>query len=167
MQHLLHRNLVCLAIVLLPATRLPAQEARQAVIASAGTGSIASGNYTIASTVGETVIATAGSGPFCTQGLHQPHSLKVDFSIDDGFVKVFPNPVHTTAQVRINIEERTTLILTLHNAAGQQVLARSRALLPGYHTEYLYFTGLPPGLYMLSLKESTGGRKLLVKMLKL
>lgn len=162
-----NRNLACAVITLLFALRLSAQEAKQAVIASAGTGTVTSGNYTIESTIGETIIATAGSGPICTQGIHQPHSLKVDFSIDDGFVKVFPNPVYTTAQVRIYVAEKTTITFALHNATGQQVLARTRELMPGVHTEYLYFTGLKNGIYILSLKESTGGRKLHVKMLKL
>jgi hypothetical protein len=167
MQNLLNRKLVCCTILLLLTIHLSAQEARQAVIASAGTGTVVSGQYTIESTVGETIIATAGTSPICTQGIHQPHSLKVDLSIDDGFVKVFPNPVHTTAQVRIYVAERTNLTLTLHTAAGQQVLARVLELSPGYHIEYLHCTGLQSGLYILNLKESTGGRKLIIKMLKL
>ncbi|MBO9563996.1 MAG: T9SS type A sorting domain-containing protein [Niastella sp.] len=167
MQRIFIRSLVCTALIVMFTMGLSAQEAKQAVIASGGTGTVTSGNYTIESTVGEVIIATAGSGPVCTQGIHQPNSLKVDFSIDNGFVKVFPNPVYTTAQMNIYAEERTTVTFTLHNAAGQQVLARTRELMPGVHTEYLYFTGLKNGVYILSLKESARGRKMHVKMLKL
>jgi len=167
MQRIINRSLVCTVLIVMFTIGLSAQEAKQAVIASGGTGTVTSGSYTIESTVGEVIIATAGSGPICTQGIHQPNSLKVDFSIDDRFVKVFPNPVYTTAQMSIYVEERTTITFALHNAAGQQVLARTRELMPGVHTEYLYFTGLKNGVYILNLKESARGRKMHVKILKL
>lgn len=166
-QRLFSKDLGCLLIGLLLTAYAQAQQAKQVVIASAGSSAAVNG-YTIESTVGETIIATAGAGNIiCTQGLHQPNSLQVDFAIDNGFVKIFPNPVQTTAQIKLYVEERTMITFTLHNPAGQQVFIRSRELMPGYHTEYLHLTGFKSGIYVLTLKESTRGRKLNVKLLKL
>lgn len=165
-ERLFSKDFGCLLIGLLLTAYVHAQQAKQALIASAGSSAVIN-NYTFESTVGETIIATVGNGPICTQGLHQPNSLQVDFAIDNGFVKIFPNPVQTTAQIKLYVEERTMITFTLHNPAGQQVFIRSRELMPGYHTEYLHLTGFKSGIYVLTLKESTRGRKLNVKLLKL
>lgn len=160
------RGLLCWVIVLLITTQLQGQQARSVVIASAGSNSTAIAGHTIESTVGETVIATAGSGPMCTQGMHQPNAVQVDFAADNGFVLVYPNPVQTNLHVKLYIEERTSVTFTLYTTTGQQLLARSRELIPGYHQELIPVTGLKSGIYMLIIRESVSGRKFSVKVLK-
>ena len=164
-QRLFSRDFLCLLVVLLLSAQGQAQQAKQVIIASAGSSAVVN-NYTIESTVGETIIATAGTGPVCTQGLHQPNVVQIDLGAGNGFVLVYPNPVHTTLYVRLYIEEATSVLLTLYTTTGQQVLARSRELMPGYHNEPIPVTGLKPGIYMLILRDMVTGRKHTVKVLK-
>lgn len=164
-KRLFSKYFLCLPIVLLLAVHGQAQQAKQVTIASAGSSAVVNG-YTIESTVGETVIATAGTGPICTQGLHQPNVVQVDLGAGNGFALVYPNPVQTTLYIKLYLEETTSVLLTLYTATGQQVLARFREVMPGYHNESIPVTGLKPGIYMLIVRDTVTGRKLTVKVLK-
>lgn len=158
-------SLLYLLVLLLLAAHGQAQQAKQVTIASAGSSAVVNG-YIIESTVGETVIATAGTGPICTQGLHQPNVVQVDLGAGNGFALVYPNPVQTTLYIKLYLEETTSVLLTLYTATGQQVLARSRELMPGYHNESIPVTGLKPGIYMLIVRDTVTSRKLTVKVMK-
>lgn len=112
------------------------------------------------------MIATAGTNPICTQGLHQPNVVQIDLGAGNSFALVYPNPVQTTLYIKLYLEDTTSVLLTLYTATGQQVLARSRELMPGYHQESIPVTGLKPGIYLLIIRDARTGRKLTVKVLK-
>ena len=153
-------------VALITMQLLQAQQPNPSVIASGGASSTAITGYTIDCTVGETIIATAGTGPICTQGMHQPNSVRVDFAAENGFALVYPNPVQTTLHVKLYMEERTTVTFCIYTATGQQLLVRSKELMPGYHEELFPVTGLKSGMYILTLKEFVKGRRLQVKVVK-
>ena len=64
--------------VLCVSCKVYAQQVNPVVIASSGASSNAIAGYTIDYTVGEVIIATAGTNPICTQGMHQAYSV-VDY----------------------------------------------------------------------------------------
>lgn len=168
----MHKQLPAIAFVLLitlmsgvAATAQPV--VRTAAIATAGHSSTALPGLVIESTVGEIAIATVGSNPSCTQGMHQPNTIQVDFATDNRFAIIYPNPVQTTLQVKLYVEENSTILFTLYNAAGQQVAHRAKSYMPGQHVEQFQLTGYKQGLYMISIKDPANDKKLLVKLVKL
>lgn len=167
MPSLLSKWMGTLLLTAMPAIAALAQQVRTAAIGAAGSSSTALKDLVVESTIGEVVIATIGSNPSCTQGMHQPNTLKVDFAADNKFVTVYPNPVSTTLFVKLYFEETAGVSFIIHSATGQQVLKREKSYLPGQHIEAFPVSLFKQGLYIITVKDQTNGNNLLVKFMKL
>lgn len=67
-------------------------------------------------------------------------------------VKIFPNPVQETATLSLQLEQPAGVALSLFSASGQMLRMGNFSLASGAHTLPVDCSGLPAGLYFLSLQ---------------
>ena len=147
-----------------------AQTAGAQVIGAAGGTSKAVNGYTIDFTVGEAVIVTAGTDPSCTQGFHQPSTVK-DFPVDSTllrgwYIKVYPNPIHDAMGIHALMDRPGDLDVRLIDMQGRLLLVRRLTFLKGLNDVTIYVRSLARGVYVLSFADQLHGGHQEVKLLK-
>ena len=144
-------------------------QAVQQVVGSAGGSSKALSGYTIDFTVGETVIATAGTDPSCTEGFHQPPTTRdlPDSNLINAkwYIKVYPNPVHDQLTIHAYMDQAGNVDLRLIDVLGRVVQVRRVAFQQGYNDLTLYTGSLARGIFVLYMTDVHGGYRS-VKLLK-
>ena len=140
------------------------------VIGSAGGSSKALGSYTVDFTVGETVIATAGADPSCTEGFQQPLTAR---DLPDSnlinvkwYIKVYPNPVHDQLTIHAYMDQAGNMDLRLVDIMGRVVLTRRLSFLQGYNDVLLNTGSLARGIFFLYIADAVHGGHWTVKLLK-
>jgi hypothetical protein len=141
----------------------------QQVVGTAGGSSKALTGYTIDFTVGETVVATAGADPSCTEGFHQPLTAR-DFPDSNlvnasWYIKVYPNPVHDQLTIHAFMDRAGNLDLRLVDILGRVLLVRRVAFQQGYNDLTLYTGSVARGIFVLYMTDVHGGHRT-VKLLK-
>jgi hypothetical protein len=154
-----------LLLFLLQGLTLHAQSAEQRVIASGGNSSKAISGYDISFTIGETMIATIGSNPVCTEGFHQPSQAK-DFPQGDQALVIFPNPVKSTLYIRLFSDKKTRFHLTFYTITGQLAGTRQLEIGQGFNLLPLSVVSLKTGIYIVSVKDMSSSLQMNVKMMK-
>lgn len=147
------------------AQTLPVQQ-----VIGAGGGSNTIGRLTIDFTIGETVIATAGSDPSCTEGFHQPLMARdlPDSNLINAawYMKVYPNPVHDQLTIHAYMDRSGELDLRLIDIMGRVLLVRQVSFVQGYNDFTIYTSSLARGIYVLSVIDRVHGGHREVKLLK-
>jgi hypothetical protein len=163
--HYVYYTFVGLLIFLLQGYVLRAQTTEQRVIASGGGNSKAINGYDISFTVGETVIATIGNNPVCTEGFHQPSQAK-DFPQGNQPLVIYPNPVKNTLYVRLFSDKKTSFQLTFYTITGQLAGTRKLDIGIGYNLLRVPVVSLKQGIYIVSVKDMASSLQMTVKMIK-
>ena len=140
------------------------------VVGSAGGSSKALAGYTVDFTVGEAVIATAGTNPSCTEGFHQPLTAR-DFPDSNllnvkWYIKVYPNPVHDQLTLHAYMDQPGNLDLRLIDIMGRVVMTRRLTFVQGYNDVLLNMGSLARGIYVLYMADAIHGGHQTVKLLK-
>jgi hypothetical protein len=139
------------------------------VVGAAGGSSRAFSGYTVDFTVGETVIATAGTDPSCTEGFHQPLTARdlPDSNLINAkwYIKVYPNPVYDQLTIHAYMDQAGNLDLRLIDVFGRVVLTRRLSFQQGYNDVTLYTGSLARGIFVLYMTDVHGGHRS-VKLLK-
>lgn len=142
----------------------------QQVIGAAGGTSKALTGYTVDFTIGETVIATAGTDPVCTEGFHQPSTAR-DFPDSNllnasWYIKVYPNPVHDQLKIHAYMDRAGNLDLRLVDILGRVMLVSRVSFGQGYNDAFLNLGTLSRGVYVLYIGDPIHGGHREVKLLK-
>jgi hypothetical protein len=164
MQHI-YFMLAGLLLFLLQGYTLHAQSAEQRVISSGGSSSKAISGYDISFTIGETMIATIGNSPVCTEGFHQPSQAK-DFPQGNQPLVIYPNPVKNTLFVRLFSDKKTSFQLTFYTITGQLAGTRKLDIGVGYNLLPVPVVSLKQGIYIVSVKDMASSLQMTVKMMK-
>jgi hypothetical protein len=139
-------------------------------VIGAGGGSKLVGGYTIDFTVGETVIATAGSDPSCTEGFHQPLTARdlPDPNLINAawYIKVYPNPVHGQLTIHTYMDRAGELDLRLVDLLGRVLVVSHFSFLQGYNDATINMGSLVRGVYVLSVIDRIHGGHKEFKLLK-
>lgn len=140
------------------------------VVGSAGGSSKAIGGYTIDFTLGEVVVATAGSDPSCTEGFHQPLAARnlpdSNLTTTGWYIKIFPNPVHDELKVHAYMDRAGRVDFRLVDIQGRVLVVRQLSFLQGYNDAVLNVGLLGRGVYILYMSDAVHGGQRTVKLLK-
>ena len=140
------------------------------VVGAAGGSSKAIVGYTIDFTLGEVVIATAGSDLSCTEGFHQPLVARnlpdSNLTAASWYIKIFPNPVHDELKIHAYMDRAGGIDFRLVDIQGRVLVVRQLSFLQGYNDAVLNVGSLARGIYVLYMSDAVHGGHRAVKLLK-
>ncbi|MCX8019569.1 MAG: T9SS type A sorting domain-containing protein [Chitinophagaceae bacterium] len=84
----------------------------------------------------------------------------------DGWIEVYPNPSHSTANIKIISSKKENWQLNIIDAAGRIYLQKNLISNEGVNVFPLSIEHLPPGTYQFSLKQMQNGFKKTIMVLK-
>ena len=165
----LYCSLFLAGLVLSGSSEAQTQPVQQVIGAAGGTSKALNG-YTVDFTIGETVIATVGADPSCTEGFHQPSTPR-DFPDSNlinasWYIKVYPNPFHDQLKIHAYMDKAGNLDLRLIDILGRVMLISRLSFAQGYNDATLNLGSLSRGLYVLYIGDPVHGGHREVKLLK-
>ena len=142
---------ILLLLMILMTGRLQAQTLERQVAATAG-NSVKLPALQIDFTVGEPVVLpVTGSGILLTQGFQQPFVFVLKSNEVFPFLHIYPNPTYGNTIAHFALPASGNLTITVHNTAGQLILAEKATYAQG-ETQYVIKTAnLIAGIYFLTV----------------
>lgn len=94
------------------------------------------------------------------------NTITVNFTTNNWFLQVYPNPVQSSLHVKLYADKKTMVKYQLYTITGQQLLTVVKEYAVGYHDEVFNVSGWKAGMYVIAVRELFTDRRLNVKIMK-
>jgi hypothetical protein len=137
------------------------QSVERSVIAAFGTATVTGSGIRLSQTAGEAMVHSYSGTLMVSEGFQQGSSNSVsatDGLEDNASFTVYPNPVGTELNVRIESTRALDLELSFYDLLGRStVLPTTQVKVNGSATETIDCAGIASGTYLLTIRDLKSG----------